>query len=92
MISSMSAQQASEKICLFREGSLLPLDGTGSFQSQSIHSENCCQKTHRDNSVSYDHQMLAGIIVYPDQKVVLPFSPEPIMKNDDSQKNECERH
>lgn len=70
---------------------LMPLDGTGYFHSKEIHCENCCQKNHRDGTVSYYHQMLGGVIVHPDHKVVLPFAPEPIMKGDGSTKNDCER-
>lgn len=70
---------------------LLPLDGTGYFYSDNVHCDNCCTKTHKDGSISYYHQMLSGAIVHPDQKVVLPFAPEPIMKSDGSTKNDCER-
>lgn len=70
---------------------LMPLDGTGYFYSKEVHCENCCVKKHRDGSVSYYHQMLSGAIVHPDQKVVLPFAPEAIMKSDGSTKNDCER-
>lgn len=70
---------------------LMPLDGTGYFYSKEVHCEQCCQKHHRDGSTSYYHQMLAGCIVHPDQKVVLPFAPEPILKQDGSNKNDSER-
>lgn len=70
---------------------LMPLDGTGYFNSKNVHCENCCEKNHKDGSVSYYHQMLSGAIVHPDQKVVLPFAPEAIMKSDGSTKNDCER-
>ncbi len=70
---------------------LMPLDGTGYFNSKEVHCDNCCKKKHRDGSVSYYHQMLSGAIVHPEQKVVLPFAPEPIMKTDGTTKNDCER-
>jgi hypothetical protein len=38
------------------------------------------------------HQILAGALVHPDQKVVFPFAPEPIMQKDGSKKNDCERN
>lgn len=69
---------------------LLPLDGTGYFYSKDLHCENCCEKNHRDGSKSYYHQMLSGAIVHPEQKIVLPFAPEPIMKSDGTSKNDCE--
>jgi hypothetical protein len=86
--------QRSSRLELFKyydDRYLMPLDGTGYFFSQDIHCDHCCEKHHRDGSVSYYHQMLSGAIVHPDQKVVLPFAPEAIMKSDGSTKNDCER-
>lgn len=71
---------------------LMPLDGTGYFNSEDIFCEHCCQKHHKDGRVSYYHQMLSAAIVHPDQKVVIPFAPEPIMNSDGSTKNDCERN
>ncbi|MCK4608035.1 MAG: transposase [Gammaproteobacteria bacterium] len=93
---SLLAQvQRSKRLELFRyyEGRyLIPIDGTGYFYSQDVHCDQCCQKHHKDGSVSYYHQMLSAAIVHPDQKVVLPFAPEPIMKADGSKKNDCEHN
>lgn len=86
--------QRSNRLELFKyydDRYLMPLDGTGYFQSTQVHCENCCEKKHRDGSISYYHQMLSGAIVHPDLKVVLPFAPEPIMKSDGATKNDCER-
>ena len=71
---------------------LIPCDGTGLFSSKEIYCNNCCQKHHKDGSISYYHQMLAGVIVHPDYKEVLPFCPEPISKPDGSSKNDCEQN
>jgi len=73
-------------------GYLLSLDGTGYFSSQEIHCENCCEKHHKDGSTTYYHQMLGVVMVHPNQKVVIPFAPEPIMKQDGQNKNDCERN
>lgn len=70
---------------------LMPLDGTGYFYSKEVHCEYCCEKKHSDGTIGYYHQMLSGAIVHPEQKVVLPFAPEAIMKSDGSTKNDCER-
>lgn len=86
--------QRSKRLELFQyydDRYLMPLDGTGYFYSKEVHCDNCCEKKHRDGSTGYYHQMLSGAIVHPDQKVVLPFAPEPIMKSDGSVKNDCER-
>ena len=85
--------QRSKNLELFRyyEGRyLVPLDATGYFYSKEVHCNQCCEKHHRDGSTSYYHQMLVATIVHPDQKVVLPFAPEPIMKTDGRRKNDCE--
>ncbi len=85
--------QRSKKLEYFKyydDHYLLPLDGTGYFYSKEIHCEHCCEKHHKDGSISYYHQMLCGVIAHPEQKVVLPFAPEMIMKGDGHKKNDCE--
>jgi len=68
---------------------LVPLDGTGFFCSSQVHCENCLERqTH--SGKQYYHQMLAGCIVHPEMKVVLPFAPEPILRQDGGSKNDCE--
>lgn len=42
--------------------------------------------------VTYYHQMLGAAIVHPDEKVVIPLAPEPIVKGDGTDKNDCERN
>lgn len=92
--SLFSQCQRSKHLELFKyydDRYILPLDGTGYFYSKKVHCDNCCTSKHKDGSVSYYHQMLAGSIVHPDMKVVLPFAPEAIMKSDGAKKNDCER-
>ena len=71
---------------------LLSMDGTGFFSSGSVHCRNCCEKHHRDGSVSYYHHMLCGAIVHPEHKEVFAFAPEQILKTDGAVKNDCERN
>jgi len=71
---------------------LVAIDGTGMFESNKIHCSNCCEKHHRDGKVSYYHSILAGAIVHPDKKQVIPLCPEPIFKHDGSTKNDCEQN
>ena len=71
---------------------LISLDGTGVFSSQKVHCPQCCEKHHRDGSVTYQHQILGAALVHPDQKVVFTLAPEPIRKTDGSKKNDCERN
>jgi hypothetical protein len=71
---------------------LLSLDGTGYFSSQNIQCPSCQVKEHKNGTVTYEHQMLAAVIVHPDLKEVIPLAPEPIRKQDGSAKNDCERN
>lgn len=71
---------------------LAACDGTGIFSSEDVHCDNCCEKHHKDGRITYYHQMLAGVLVHPDHREVLPFCPEPISKPDGSTKNDCEQN
>jgi hypothetical protein len=69
---------------------LLPLDGTGVFSSHQLHCKNCCERHHSNGSITYHHQILSGVLVHPDHKEVFPLCPEPIIKQDGNEKNDCE--
>jgi len=72
---------------------LISIDGTGYFSSNEIHCNSCCTKTNsKTREVTYYHQMLSGAIVHPDFKEVIPFAPEPIIKQDGETKNDIERN
>ena len=71
---------------------LLSVDGTGYHSSSTVKCDHCCQKHHRDGSVTYYHQMLGAVLVHPKHKEVIPLPPEPIMKSDGDKKNDCERN
>ena len=71
---------------------LLSIDGTGYFSSREVHCDSCCEKHHRDGHITYYHQMLGAVLVHPDLKEVIPFAPEPILKQDGKTKNDCERN
>jgi hypothetical protein len=72
--------------------SLVALDGTGAFSSPPIHCDSCLHKDHRNGSVTYYHPMLGAAIIHPDVRAVIPLMPEPIVKQDGTEKNDCERH
>ena len=72
---------------------LVSIDGTGEFSSNSISCENCCTKTDDEgNVVSYYHQLLSAVIVHPNKQQVIPIAVEPIIKEQDQTKNDCERN
>src|SRR5881628_602017 len=77
----------------FLEGHyLLALDGTGYFSSKTIHCASCLHKVHRNGSITYSHQMLGAAIIHPDVREVIPLMPEPIVQQDGTDKNDCERN
>ncbi len=78
---------------VFVEGHyLLALDGTGYFSSQEIHCDSCLEKHHRNGTVTYSHQMLGAALLHPDKREVIPLMPEPIVKQEGTEKNDCERN
>jgi hypothetical protein len=81
-----------EQYVYYDDSYLLSVDGTGYFESNKIRCTSCCVKEHRDGSKSYYHQALGAVIVHPDQKVVIPLAPEPIINGDGASKNDCERN
>jgi hypothetical protein len=73
-------------------GYLMSVDGTGQFSSTAIKCEECCSRTLRNGTEQYYHQLLAAVIVHPEQKMVLPLFPEAITRQDGENKNDCERN
>ncbi len=73
---------------------ILSSDGTGYFSSTTIHCENCLEKKNKKTGEvkEYYHQMYSASIVHPDMSTVIPLMPEPIIKQDGSNKNDCERN
>ena len=71
---------------------LVALDGTGYFSSKTIHCDSCLHKAHRNGSITYSHQMLGAAIIHPDCRAVIPLMPEPIVQQDGTDKNDCERN
>jgi len=79
---------------VFHNGAfLLALDGTGYFSSTKVHCPSCLEKVNsRSGVITYHHQMLGAAIVHPDSREVIPLAPEPIVKQDGTTKNDCERN
>jgi len=69
------------------------MDGTGYFSSKKIPCPSCLEKKNRKTGeMTYHHQMLGVAIVHPEIKQVIPLAPEPIIKQDGENKNDCERN
>jgi hypothetical protein len=84
--------KALEALVFFQGGYLLALEGTGYFSSKTIHCSSCLETHHRDGSVTYSHQLLGAALIHPDRREVIPLMPEAILKQDGSEKNDCERN
>ena len=85
--------KALEPFVFYRGCYLLSVDGTGYFSSSSIHCNSCLEKVDKQTGqVTYQHQMLGAVLVHPDHREVIPLAPEPIEKQDGSEKNDCERN
>jgi len=82
-----------EKMTFMGSYYLASIDGTGYFSSKKVQCEACLQrKNKRTGETTYSHQMLGVAIVHPEQKGVIPLMPEPIIKQDGEEKNDCERN
>ena len=92
IFSSLQRGKALEKYVYLDGKYLLLSDGTGYFSSQKVHCKNCCVKQHANGKISYYHQMQGAVIAHPEYKEVIPICPEPITKEDGSEKNDCERN
>lgn len=66
------------------------LDATGEYSSHNVSCPDCCTRTRSDGTVEHYHQLLAAVIAHPDKKTVLPLAPEPIIKQQNASKNDCE--
>lgn len=79
-----------ESFVFWQNHYLIVSDGTCYFASEKVHCPHCLEKRSRNGIVSYYHQMLGLAIVHPDCKIVLPLCPEPIVRQDGSNKNDGE--
>jgi hypothetical protein len=84
--------KALEEMVFVQGHYLLALDGTGYFSSKEIHCDSCLEQHHRNGTVTYSHQMLGAALIHPDKREVIPLMPEPIVKQDGTENNDCERN
>ena len=71
---------------------LISGDGTEYFKSKKLANKNCLQRKLRNGTIEYYNQIYAASIVHPDIKQVIPLAPEPILEQDGSAKQDCERN
>lgn len=76
----------------WRNHVVVSVDGVEHFCSKNINCKHCMIRKHRDGSKSNYHAMLSAAIVHPDKSAVFILDNEPIIKQDGSTKNDCERN
>ena len=91
VVTQVQRSQALAPMVFLEDSYLLALDGTGYFSSKAIHCASCLQQVHRDGTTTYAHQMLGAAIIHPDVRAVIPLMPDPIVRQDGTSKNDCER-
>jgi hypothetical protein len=84
--------KALEPFVFYQGCYLLSCDGVKHFSSEKVHCPHCLEQHHKNGTVTYSHQLLAGALVHPDLREVIPVRPEPILKQDGVDKNDCERN
>ena len=75
----------------WQQSVIVSIDGVEHFSSTKVHCPGCIQRRHRNGVLSYHHQGLAAVMVHPAHSEVFPLDFEPILRQDGSQKNDCER-
>ena len=70
---------------------LIAIDGSQYFSSEKIHCPSCLTYKGARSKLRYSHQIVQAVMLHPDMRQVIPFAPEPIVKADGHNKNDCER-
>lgn len=65
---------------LWRQQYYIAIDGTQYFKSKKCKCNRCLVNTHRDQTQTYHHNALAGVLLHPNQRTVFPVALEDIRK------------
>ena len=71
---------------------IVSIDGVEHFCSDKVSCQHCMQRNLTNGNINYYHAMLSAAIVHPSEKEVFILDNEPIVKQDGSKKNDCERN
>lgn len=71
---------------------IVSIDGVEHFSSTKIHCDHCTTRRRRNGTTSYHHSGLAAVLLHPDCEEVFPLDFEAVLKQDGTQKNDCERN
>lgn len=67
-------------------------DGVQHFSSKNCSCDKCLKKEHKNGSTTYHHNMLCCALVHPNKREVFILDSEPIINEDGTTKNDCERN
>jgi hypothetical protein len=72
---------------------LIAVDGSQYFSSETIHCPSCltAKSSKKGSKLRFSHQILQAVMLHPDMRQVIPLAPEPIVRSDGNEKNDCER-
>jgi hypothetical protein len=70
---------------------LIALGSSQYFSSEKIKCPSCLTYKGAKKKLRYSHQILQAVMLHPDMRQVIPLAPEPIVKADGDDKNDCER-
>ncbi len=69
---------------------LIALDGTQYHSSKTICCKNCLTREYTDEEITYSHQAITPVIVFPNESRVISLMPELIKNSDGTEKQDCE--
>ena len=71
---------------------LAALDGVWFYQSKNVNCKHCLHHKLSNGQTLYYHDMVAAVLVKPQEETVLPLNPEFIRNEDGHEKQDCERN
>ena len=69
---------------------LIALDGTQYHSSKTICCKNCLTREYKEGEITYSHQAITPVIVFPNESRVISLMPELIKNGDGEDKQDCE--
>lgn len=87
---ALDAQGFLQQFKSFDQNLLVALDGTQYHRSSKISCPCCSTRTHKNGQITYFHQVLLPVLVFPEHRHVISLPPEFVTPQDGSEKQDCE--
>jgi hypothetical protein len=91
LLTTLSEAGVVKQYHYWRDQVIVSIDGVEHFSSTKIHCPHCTTRTRRNGSLCYHHAGLAAVLLHPADEEVIPLDFEPIVNEDGTKKNDCER-